>query len=454
MVFIFQERTYKTYQSIEFFPQKFTQYLLSPEVGFDKCEVVSIPAHPAKGFQRPIQLFTKAGSSPTSTSSTPGTSSTTTAPVVTSTLTTTTGTTTCVNLLRFVDREVRRKDRERRAFERDLFPNELPKFGNCSNLSQRSSESLSQYENLANVYAPSATPCYDTPGYNAEYSQPYEPGKMCYVEVNNLVPNVQENSANVSSGDNFETLANIAPGVHPGTGETPSKPIPASDEGNTVTQTSDELPSNNLGNVAGTARISDGKTETHCENTTIKVSGVNPDKVAEITPNEALSDHSGSSTEKPSNAVPGFIGTTGNLPENATEKKQVLSDNPLEKSANSVPRSGEKNNKSELQESEILPLDNRRNEISNNFSRKRKIDEPLSETFTKACNGESSQSARYTRKVIERAKSPSNISNSQQSSKLTPKDSSMTNHQGAENKESASGLQCHSSALDSTAEKT
>lgn len=55
------ERIYKNYQNIEFRPHSFTQYLLSSEVGFSKCEILSIPPHPSKGFQRPIHLFIKAG---------------------------------------------------------------------------------------------------------------------------------------------------------------------------------------------------------------------------------------------------------------------------------------------------------------------------------------------------------------------------------------------------------
>ncbi|XP_071445757.1 7SK snRNA methylphosphate capping enzyme-like [Hetaerina americana] len=51
------------YHRITLFPQKFTQYLLS-EVGFRKCEVLGMPQHPSKGFQRPIQLFYKEGASP------------------------------------------------------------------------------------------------------------------------------------------------------------------------------------------------------------------------------------------------------------------------------------------------------------------------------------------------------------------------------------------------------
>ncbi len=42
--------------------------------------------------------------------------------------------------------------------------------------------SYSQYENLENVYAPSATPCYDTPIHNID-SNPPDPEKMCYLDV-------------------------------------------------------------------------------------------------------------------------------------------------------------------------------------------------------------------------------------------------------------------------------
>ncbi|XP_008545981.1 7SK snRNA methylphosphate capping enzyme [Microplitis demolitor] len=160
------ERIYRNYHSIEFFPQKFTQYLISPEVGFTQCEVVSIPPHPSKGFQRPIQLFTKAGTSPASR----------TIAAPSSTIT------------RFVARAQEKKDSEIRAFERDLFPiikSPASKLcGNLSNLSQRSSESMSShYDQLENVYAPSSTPCYDTPSHNDNSQSAFEPEKMCYVDV-------------------------------------------------------------------------------------------------------------------------------------------------------------------------------------------------------------------------------------------------------------------------------
>ncbi|XP_063236696.1 7SK snRNA methylphosphate capping enzyme bin3-like [Bacillus rossius redtenbacheri] len=58
------ETTYSNYHSIKFLPHKFTEYLLSAEVGFSKCEVVGTPFHRSKGFRRPIQLFSKAGATP------------------------------------------------------------------------------------------------------------------------------------------------------------------------------------------------------------------------------------------------------------------------------------------------------------------------------------------------------------------------------------------------------
>nr|CAD7572343.1 unnamed protein product [Timema californicum] len=58
------EKIFNNYHSIKLFPQKFTEYLLSSEVGFSKCEVIGTPFHPSKGFRRPIQLFTKGEISP------------------------------------------------------------------------------------------------------------------------------------------------------------------------------------------------------------------------------------------------------------------------------------------------------------------------------------------------------------------------------------------------------
>lgn len=62
------------------------------------------------------------------------------------------------------------RDMERMKYELELFPKESINRGNVSEISQHSGD-LNQYEQLANVYAPSATPCYDTPSRNSD-SQP------------------------------------------------------------------------------------------------------------------------------------------------------------------------------------------------------------------------------------------------------------------------------------------
>ncbi|XP_033334625.2 7SK snRNA methylphosphate capping enzyme [Megalopta genalis] len=150
------ERIYKNYQSIEFRPHSFTQYLLSPEVGFSKCEVLSIPPHPSKGFQRPIHLFTKPGLSQESAEA---------------------------STSKREERSVERREQiERREYEQKLFQKDNNKGGNMSEISQQSNESMSQYDQLENVYVPTATPCYDTPGYTND-SQPPDASKMCYLDV-------------------------------------------------------------------------------------------------------------------------------------------------------------------------------------------------------------------------------------------------------------------------------
>lgn len=56
----FQETIFKNFNSIEFFPEKFTEYLLSSVVGFAKSEILAYhPQHQSRGFRRPIQIFTK-----------------------------------------------------------------------------------------------------------------------------------------------------------------------------------------------------------------------------------------------------------------------------------------------------------------------------------------------------------------------------------------------------------
>ncbi|XP_043252726.1 7SK snRNA methylphosphate capping enzyme-like [Colletes gigas] len=168
------ERIYKNYKSIDFRPHNFTQYLLSTEVGFSKCEVLSIPPHPSKGFQRPIHLFTKAGPLQESAGNSGASTS---------------------NRQERTD-EVRRKI-ERRQYEDKLFQKDESKEGNLSEISQQSIESMSQYEQLENVYAPSTTPCYDTPGHNND-NQPLDASKMCYVDVNIEVEKMESKSLDAS----------------------------------------------------------------------------------------------------------------------------------------------------------------------------------------------------------------------------------------------------------------
>lgn len=64
------------------------------------------------------------------------------------------------------------RDIERIKYEQELFPKENVNKGNMSEISQHSGD-LNQYEQLANVYAPSTTPCYDTPSHNSD-SQPLD----------------------------------------------------------------------------------------------------------------------------------------------------------------------------------------------------------------------------------------------------------------------------------------
>ena len=46
---IFQPEIYKNFQSIQFKPEQFVEYLLSSEVGFSKSEVIAVPLHQAQG---------------------------------------------------------------------------------------------------------------------------------------------------------------------------------------------------------------------------------------------------------------------------------------------------------------------------------------------------------------------------------------------------------------------
>ncbi|GBP37053.1 Probable RNA methyltransferase bin3 [Eumeta japonica] len=55
---------YENFNSIELLPNKFRDYLLSPEVGFSKCCILGVPQHASKGFRRPIQLYIKGDFTP------------------------------------------------------------------------------------------------------------------------------------------------------------------------------------------------------------------------------------------------------------------------------------------------------------------------------------------------------------------------------------------------------
>jgi 7SK snRNA methylphosphate capping enzyme len=58
------ETVYNNFKTIEFFPNKFHEYLLSPEVGFSHTYPLGIPRHLSKGFRRPIQLYVKGDFTP------------------------------------------------------------------------------------------------------------------------------------------------------------------------------------------------------------------------------------------------------------------------------------------------------------------------------------------------------------------------------------------------------
>lgn len=54
-----QQTINKNYKNIEFFPNNFHEYLLSPEVGFSHSYTLGVPRHTCKGFYRPIQVSSK-----------------------------------------------------------------------------------------------------------------------------------------------------------------------------------------------------------------------------------------------------------------------------------------------------------------------------------------------------------------------------------------------------------
>lgn len=58
------EAIFETYQKLKLRPEKFTEYLLSKEVGFSTCAVIGTPFNLSKGFRRPMHLFTKGENTP------------------------------------------------------------------------------------------------------------------------------------------------------------------------------------------------------------------------------------------------------------------------------------------------------------------------------------------------------------------------------------------------------
>uniref|UniRef100_A0A1I8NP20 RNA methyltransferase n=1 Tax=Stomoxys calcitrans TaxID=35570 RepID=A0A1I8NP20_STOCA len=53
------ETIHTNYKNMEFFPKHFEDFLLSPEIGFTKVDLMGVPDHCKKGFKRPIQIFYK-----------------------------------------------------------------------------------------------------------------------------------------------------------------------------------------------------------------------------------------------------------------------------------------------------------------------------------------------------------------------------------------------------------
>lgn len=140
--------------------------------------MLSVGSHPSKGFQRPIHLYTKAAESQES-------------PTI------------HVPVVRHAHEAEERLAQERRIYERELFPDANRHTGKTS---QRSNESLNQWDQLANVYAPSATPCYDTPNHNSSGQTP-EPQKTYYVGVDN---ETAETPRTETSPERLETVFEVA----------------------------------------------------------------------------------------------------------------------------------------------------------------------------------------------------------------------------------------------------
>ncbi|XP_014468010.1 PREDICTED: 7SK snRNA methylphosphate capping enzyme-like [Dinoponera quadriceps] len=214
------ERIYKNFRSIEFRPQNFTQYLLSSEIGFFKCEVVNIPPHPFRGFQRPIYLFEKKKEDEQSD-----------------------------DIMNKPDRHDMQKneqlrEEERMKYEYELFPKNASK-GSMSEISHQSSD---QYEQLENIYAPTATPCYDTPSYNNEQSRDGE--FMCY----DLIMPDKEETEYTKTHDNDKKLEDAG-------GETRDKVDKAAEENEETKEATEGVVDNETYNYDKQEEYSADKTD-------------------------------------------------------------------------------------------------------------------------------------------------------------------------------------------------
>ncbi|XP_074661840.1 7SK snRNA methylphosphate capping enzyme-like [Tubulanus polymorphus] len=58
----------KVFKSISFYPDQFSKYLLSTEVGFSTCQVLDVPFNKSKGFRRPLQMYRKLAKEPSAAS--------------------------------------------------------------------------------------------------------------------------------------------------------------------------------------------------------------------------------------------------------------------------------------------------------------------------------------------------------------------------------------------------
>ena len=58
LFFFSQEKIAENYRKIRLRPDQFTEYLLSREVGFSKCETLAMPFNKGKGMYFVLVLFT------------------------------------------------------------------------------------------------------------------------------------------------------------------------------------------------------------------------------------------------------------------------------------------------------------------------------------------------------------------------------------------------------------